>query len=81
MRENISDFHSDGESKVHPALHLVDVYQMFTKLLGVPPQPNNGSWENVMDLLLDPNTASSLSPGLLVLGLALVLRTLDLTGV
>ena len=54
---------------------------MFTKLLGVPPQPNNGSWENVMDLLLDPNTASSLSPGLLVLGLALVLRTLDLTGV
>ena len=52
---------------------------MFTKLLGVPPQPNNGSWENVMDLLLDPNTASSQSPGLLVLGLALVLRTLDLT--
>ena len=63
---------------MHPPLHLVDVYQMFTKLLGVPPQPNNGSWENVMDLLVDPNTASSQSPGLLLLSLALLMRTLEL---
>ena len=54
---------------------------MFTKLLGVPPQPNNGSWENVRELLVDPNTAHSKSASLLLLGLSLglVSRTLQLT--
>ena len=73
------DFQADGEGKVHPPIKLVDVYQMFTKLLGVPPQPNNGTWENVMDMLVDPSSAPSDSPSYLVLSLVVFLRTLNLT--
>ena len=36
----------------------MDVYQIFTKLLNIPAQPNNGTWANVMDLLMDPSGGS-----------------------
>lgn len=49
------DFKSTGE--VYPEIKLVDVYQVLTHVLGVPPQANNGTWDNVMDLLVDPNGA------------------------
>jgi len=51
------DFKATGEE--FPPIKLVDVYQVLTHVLGVNPQPNNGTWEHVKDLLVDPNRASS----------------------
>ena len=50
-----------------PSIQLVDVYQVFTKLLGIPAQPNNGSWDAVRDLLVDPSTAPGPPHGHLVI--------------
>jgi ectonucleotide pyrophosphatase/phosphodiesterase family protein 6 len=49
------DFKSTGD--VYHAIKLVDVYQVLTHVLGFPAQANNGTWEDVRDLLIDPNAA------------------------
>ena len=68
------DFKSDGS--VHEGIELVDVYQIFTKLLNVPAQPNNGSWDNVRNMLVDPSGAESsrmVSPALLIVSAVTVI--------
>ena len=61
-----SDFKSTGE--VYPGIKLVDVYQILAHVLDVPPQANNGTWEDVRhllvgevveDLLVDANKSES----------------------
>ena len=64
------DFKSDGS--VHAGIELVDVYQIFTRLLNVPAQPNNGTWDNVRYMLVDPSGAESsrmVSPALLIVSI------------
>ena len=37
-------------------IHLVDIYQIYTHILGLEPQPHNGSWSRVRSYLT--NSAS-----------------------
>lgn len=73
------DFKSDGG--VYPGIELVDVYQIFTKLLNIPAQPHNGTWDHVRDMLADPNIGhlTMWSPILSALCLVISLRTLLLS--
>jgi len=71
------DFKSTGSE--YPPIKLVDVYQVFTHLLGLDPQPNNGTWEDVKDLLLDleePNSANRTIGVLQTVMLALLVKKL-----
>jgi len=68
------DFKATGE--VYPAIKLVDVYQVLTHVLGVPPQANNGTWDDVRDLLVDPNAAPSRTFGLCKTVIILLLASL-----
>lgn len=36
---------------VAPAIDLVDIYQVYCELLGVRPQPHNGTWARARALL------------------------------
>lgn len=38
-------------------IHLVDIYQIYAHILGIEPQPHNGSWTRVNSYLI--NSASS----------------------
>lgn len=40
-------------------IHLVDVYQIYAHVLGIEPQPNNGSWSRVRSYLT--NSASMIN--------------------
>jgi len=68
------EFKSTG--KEYPAIKLVDVYQVLAHVLGIPPQANNGTWNHVMDLFVDPNGVNSRTCGfyhfviILLVGLA-----------
>merc|ERR1719244_639743 len=46
-------FHKD---RVIEPIHMVDVYQVLAHVLGVPPQPNNGTWSKVQPALMDDMT-------------------------
>ncbi len=51
-------------------IHLVDVYQMYAHILGLEPQPHNGSWSRVRSYLVNSATftkAVSVSPILMTL--------------
>lgn len=41
--------------KVNP-FHTVDLVNLFTKILEIPPLPNNGSFHNVEDVLVTRST-------------------------
>lgn len=47
------NFKRNFAAKAFPS---VDMYQIMCKILDVSPQPNNGTWNNVRDLLLDRDT-------------------------
>ena len=33
----------------------VDMYQIMCRILNIKPRPNNGTWNNVKDMLLTPD--------------------------
>ena len=47
---------------VGPRIKSVDVYQLYTAILGIPAQPHNGTWEHVSPLLLSPETSPTAEP-------------------
>ena len=64
----ISDF-KVSPGRVFPAIELVDLYPLFTHLLDVQPQPNNGTWGRVSSMLVSaaPCPAPRHAPLLLIL--------------
>lgn len=41
-------------------IHLVDIYQMYTHILGLEPQPHNGSWSRVRSYLTSDASSSKI---------------------
>ena len=46
-------------------IKLVDIYQILTHVVGVKPQANNGTWEDIRELLVNANKAESTAFGFL----------------
>ncbi|CAG7821731.1 unnamed protein product [Allacma fusca] len=42
------------KNEVFPPINMVDIYQLYTHCLGIAPQPNNGTWTNVVGMLAPP---------------------------
>ncbi|CAG7836533.1 unnamed protein product [Allacma fusca] len=41
---------------MHSGIRMVDVYQIFAKVLDIQPLPNDGVWENVAGLFAEKET-------------------------
>lgn len=46
------------KGKVIEPIHVVDVYQVLTHVLGLTPQPHNGTWSHVQDAFVQSMPAS-----------------------